>query len=163
AAEIQNGKGEPTFSPYRPRGITDKQGYFMMGVPEGKGHLVVWTASADHVVHSVSMTQLLTGKPELEDTRYIFGQTPIDVRTGAIQVEAQVSVDRGVTVEGQVVGADGTVPATLGMFYRGNFQNFTDAMHAGTWPLYNGHLKIRGVPREGELLVYLLDTERREG
>jgi hypothetical protein len=148
-----------------PTAITDEQGWFTLGVPEGKETLVVWTASADDVVQRLSKRELATGKPGIDfNPCYAFGQLPIDVPAGVRGFEVQIPIQRGVTVEGHVVAADGSVPQTLKMTYHGDFQKFTDAIHnVSVWPLYNRHLRIRGVPQDGELLVFLLDPVGREG
>jgi hypothetical protein len=158
-------RNQPRLLSTTPAAVTDDQGWFTLGVPEGPGTLIVWTASADNVQYSISSSELMAGKPGIDyNAEHAFGQLPIDVPAGVRQFEVQIPIERGVTVQGNVVGAEGTVPQTLKMTYRGDFQKFTDAIHSvSVWPLHNGHLKIRGVPPDGELLVFLLDPVGRQG
>jgi hypothetical protein len=86
------------------------------------------------------------------------------VPAGTKVLPVEIPVECGVTVEGSIVNADGTVPALAAMTYRCMGANYTDVLRQNNvWPLYNGKFKIRGVPADGELLVYFLDAAGKQG
>ena len=145
--------------------VTDEHGSFTMGVPEGAGNLVVWQGPSRAVLHSISLRQLLTGEPGLDSSvAEAFGHIAIDVPAGAKALTPEIPLDRGVTAEGKVVGVDGTTPERVKVTYRGDFRNYTDVFSGDhAWPVYDGHLTIRGVPPDGELLAYLLDSIGKQG
>jgi hypothetical protein len=144
--------------------IASEEGEFTLAAVPGKGTLVVWSASADDVLRSVNISQLLSGKNQPGDRpAHAFGQLPIDIPDRAEEISVQVPLQRGLTVRARVSDADGQVPKRLRMARPGRADIYTDALSEDYWPVYHGRLTVRGVPPDGELLVWLLDPERNQG
>ena len=145
--------------------VTDEHGYFRMGVPEGAGNLVVWQGPSTAVLHSSSLRQLLTGKAGFDSNVFeVFAQIGVDVPAGAKALTAEIPLDLGVAIQGKVVGVDVTTPERVKVTYRGDFRNYTDVFSGDhAWPVYDGHLVIRGIPPDGELLAYLIDPIGKQG
>ena len=134
-------------------------------MPPGAGTLIVGCASIDHVLKQVNRTLLRTGKLDPSgDSTGIFGYQSILAPEGVTELPVQLSVERGVTVEGTISDADGSTPEIVRMPYVGLLTQFSDV--ANTRPrvlIYDGKLSVHGIPPEGERTVWLLDAENKQG
>ena len=166
-AKNANAKGITFRGMGRPDDITDENGKFIIPAVEGPGTLVVWYASINHVLHPLSQIELHTGKPPPtydDSSTLVFAHVPINVPANAKVMKVEIPLERGLTAEGTIADADGTIPALSFMTHRGKLRNYTDVLgHDNIWPIYNGNFKIRGIPADGEQLVYFLDATDKQG
>src|SRR5262249_44460600 len=94
---------------------------------------------------------------------YVHAYEKFDIAKEAVEHQLDLQVARGVTVHADVVGPDGKVPEPLLMMYRGMQSPWTDTFGNSVQVVSGGRLEIGRVPPTGELSIYLLDAERKNG
>jgi hypothetical protein len=148
-----------------PLTTADETGSFVLGIPPGQGNLLVNCTSADFVLHKFSKELLLGNAVADLTSQSAFANQPLDVPLSADEVSVELSIERGVTVQGNVVGADGTIPQQIDIYCLSAAGLRTDATTSinRSWPNFNGHLKIRGIPASGKVLAFLFDRAGHQG
>jgi hypothetical protein len=148
--------------------IADDNGSFVMGVPTGEGTLIVTAAGIDDVCRPVSRSLLTSGKiGELDplDSMHLFAQMPLDIPQGAIEIPAQLEVERGATVHATIVGVDGSKPELVkSISFNDCWTLYSDIdRQRVSQTVFDGKLEIRGLAPDEERLVYLVDPIGKQG
>ena len=86
--------------------LTGADGTFTMAVPPGKGYLFVQGPTPDYVHEELDGNQLFEGRPG-GSRLYPDAAVPLDVRAKAEPKPVAVTLRRGATVRGRLVGQDG--------------------------------------------------------
>src|SRR5262249_37706441 len=98
------------------------------------------------------------------NSSYVFGQLAIDVPAAASEMQVQLSVDRGATIRGTVVGVDGKPPRLIKVLSHQFRARFSDVFYPSTYqPVFDGQLALRGLPSDEERLHWLLDPAGKQG
>jgi RNA polymerase sigma factor (sigma-70 family) len=106
----------PTAS-HRPT-FSDSDGSFALVVPPGPGRLVARAPGRDFVWSSTTTEELLAGKPA-GYRRYFHAVVPLNLKVKDEPEKLTVSVQRGITLNGQVVGPSGKAVSAALMFVPG--------------------------------------------
>jgi hypothetical protein len=97
----------PVMAHWRPLSVSDVRGEFAVAVLPGPGHLLVTAATNDYV-HVEIGTKKLYGQRVNPDWRnYYDSLVALNLKPQAGPHEVKVTLRRGVTLAGQVVGPDG--------------------------------------------------------
>ncbi|OHB70932.1 MAG: hypothetical protein A2V70_19560 [Planctomycetes bacterium RBG_13_63_9] len=78
-------------------------GVFQMAVPPGRGHLLIHGPTTDYIQQVIGSRTLHNGQPGGR-RNYVHGLVPLDVKLGTGVHEVTVSLRRGATVKGRLVG-----------------------------------------------------------
>jgi hypothetical protein len=86
--------------------ISGADGRFQMAVPHGPGHLFILGPALNYVPIETTLRELEGGKPG-GPRYYPHAVVPLDLKPGVKAPEVTVTLRRGVTLRGRVVGPDG--------------------------------------------------------
>src|SRR5262249_38116346 len=89
--------------------VSGPDGVFRMAVLPGPGHLLVQGPTGHHIHQEIGTNHLDAGWRGGERL-YPDGLGPLDLKPGTGADEVKVTLRRGVTVKGRLVGPDGTSP-----------------------------------------------------
>lgn len=126
---------------WRERGAARPDGTYRIVVPSGKGRLLVDCSRPDYIPQVVGTADGVPGKPVGEPV-YHHAVAELDIRPGEKTREVPITLHRGVTIQGRLVGPDGKpVPSAL-MFVAGHRPPHEKTMH----PIYvrGGRFEIPG-------------------
>ena len=146
------------------KAFSDAEGNFSIAVPPGTGELAVLTGSIDQVLEECTVR---FARWSYRYRSCFFAHLPLDVPADAQEKSVELILHRGVTIRGEVVGADGKVPKQLELLRRqpDGYGGYTDIYQRGRphWQVLSGNLIIQGVPPEGEFPIALLDPIAMQG
>jgi hypothetical protein len=91
---------------YLPTLTSQSDGTFQVTVSAGPAHLLAIANNQDFVMRAVSAGELTAGKP-YGDRRFFNAVLPLDLKAGDSPKDVTVTLRRGVTLRGRVVGPDG--------------------------------------------------------
>lgn len=86
--------------------VSDSQGAFRIVVPAGKGSLLIHGPTRDYVQTVIGSNDIYYGRPGGQRW-YVHAIVALDLTPGAEAVDVSVSVERGVTVKGRLLGPQG--------------------------------------------------------
>jgi RNA polymerase sigma factor (sigma-70 family) len=141
--------------------VSGKDGVFRIAVLPGPGHLLVSGPTADYIHREVGENEIQSGKPG--GTRlYPDGLVKLDIPAKGDAKEVAVTLRRGVTVRGRLVGPDGKPVARALMIHRLTVTPFT---FQWSFPaeVGDGRFEVRGCDPEQTYPVYFLDPKNRWG
>jgi hypothetical protein len=97
---------DPLHAGWEVGATTGPDGTFRLAVTPGRGHLLVKGPTADYVHVPISFRKLL-GRYEGQDPNYFpDGAVPLDLKADTPEHRVEVSLRRGVTLRGRLVGPD---------------------------------------------------------
>jgi RNA polymerase sigma factor (sigma-70 family) len=141
--------------------VSGPDGSFTLAVLPGSGHLLIRGPTPDYLRQEVGTYQLSNGRPG--GTRlYPTGLVPLDLDAKAETKEVKVTLRRGVTVRGNLVGPDGKPVARAVMLCRLNPQ-YTAYRPPGEVEVRDGRFELRGCDPEQTYPVYFLDGRNKWG
>jgi hypothetical protein len=145
---------------------TAADGSFEIAVPPQPGHLVVRGPTDDYIYQEIGDDLVYEGRP---GGRRIYAHAFLapDLKPGGESRDVRVSLRRGVTVKGRVLGPDGRpVPDAwmIGRITTGRplamLRAWTGRQH-GT--ALNGRFELHGLDHDTEIPVHFLDPKRKLG
>ncbi len=147
---------------------TGPDGTFRLGAEPKPGYLIVRAPEDDLVFQAVGSRLVLDGRPG--GTRlYSHAYAALDLKPGMGSQEVNLTVRRGVTVRGRVVGPDGQPVGDAWIFSRlildpsrGPWTSWAGSYHG---KLRNGQFEVGGFDPDAEesVPVYFLEPERKLG
>ncbi len=145
-----------------PVAISDRDGNFSFAVEPGAGDLAVGASSCEFALQPLRSEHLPGTPQQLILQELVFAHAVVDVPAGAV-ADVQLTLNRGKTVRGEIVGSDGAIPWLVGMRhpYPQN-GGYTDNYRIG-WTIRHGHFAVHGVPAGSESRVAFFDPVAKEG
>jgi RNA polymerase sigma factor (sigma-70 family) len=144
--EAASGQGVPrTFVMYNDRWAERVQsrpdGAYQITVPAGKGRLLVVCATPDYIPQVIGSAGGVPGKP-IGDPMYYHAVAELDIKPGERKREVPITLHRGVTLKGRLVGPDNKPVMSAVMFIAGHRPPSEKTMS----PVYlrGGHFEVHG-------------------
>jgi hypothetical protein len=158
-AEQQNRQGRVPVN-------TASDGSFQLGAEPGPGYLFIRGPSEDFVLAEIGNRALLQGQPG--GTRiYSHAHIGLDLKPGIDTKEIHLTLRRGVTVKGQLVGPDGQPVRDAWIFSRivldprqGASRSWNGAIQR---KVRNGRFELHGLDPDVETPVYFIDPKHKLG
>jgi RNA polymerase sigma factor (sigma-70 family) len=156
-------------------------GAYRLIVPPEPGHVIVADAGPGMVEPPIGRGELFTGKPT--HGRYFDGRSSgervyahafraLDPKPGTLRLELPLTVLRGVTLRGRVVGPDGKPVPRAVLFCGGDLlraqpgalrTSYLDGDLGRAVPLEGGRFELRGCDPKKTYRLYFLDDPTRGG
>jgi RNA polymerase sigma factor (sigma-70 family) len=145
---------------------TAADGAFQFGASPSPGYLSVMAPSDDYVLQPISSRMTREGQPG-GSRFYSHANILLDLKPGIGEHKVQVTLRRGLTVKGQVVGPDRQPARDVWIISRIIMQPTP-----GAWKVWHGdhsssgrdgRFELHGLDPDGEVPVHFLDPERRLG
>jgi RNA polymerase sigma factor (sigma-70 family) len=138
-------------------------GTFSIAVPPGRGHLLVHDRDGDCVLRPMDSNRLYDGRPGGRRV-YAHAFVPLQARLEPTPPELAVTLRRGVTVRGPVVGPDGRPVAEGLVLDRGRLvAPISPTFRAFATPMHDGRFEVHGIDPDGSLTVFFVDPKNRLG
>jgi RNA polymerase sigma factor (sigma-70 family) len=152
-------------------------GEFRIVLPPGPAHLLVNAAAPDYVYKETTFGALAQGQPDSgsymagpEGNAYFTGQrvyaqavVPVKLKRGAEPEPLTVTLRRGVTVRGRLLGADGKPAARARMLSRLNVSIWEHMMQSLPVEVYGGRFELRGCDPKATYRVIFYDPIHEQG
>jgi hypothetical protein len=156
--------------------LSGPDGKFRLVVPPGKCRLLVTGPTPDYIYQEAAYSMLADGKlifgnysPGPEGNAYSGGQrvyshaiVPLKIEPEVQPEPLKVSLRRGVTVVGRLVGADGKPVAQARMLSRQNV-SLWDHMVGGPTRVFDGRFELHGCDPEATYRVIFFDAKNQQG
>ncbi len=141
--------------------VSREDGTYSIPVPAGPGHLIATKASPEYILSEFGSQMLAGGAGGLR--KYAQALVRMDAAQGNDPVDVAISLRRGVTLTGQVVGPDGKPVAEGAMVTR-----FNVSAQAGRWggylvSLHDGRFLLPGLEPERVYTLLVHDTKHLWG
>jgi protocatechuate 3,4-dioxygenase beta subunit len=140
--------------------VTRPDGTFRMAVSPGPGHLLIQGPTADYVHEEIGHEVLSTGRPGGSRT-YPDAIVKLDLPAKVEPKDVAVTLRRGATVRGRLLGPDGKPVARALMMHR------LHVSRALAWQfpeeVRDGVFEVHGLDPEKAIPVYFLDAEHQCG
>jgi hypothetical protein len=136
-------------------------GRFQIAVLPGPGHLLVKGPTPDYIYREINSSKVHYNRPG--GLRwYPDGLAELNLKPRAASAEVKVTLRRGVTMQGRLVGADGKPVARAMMTYR---QRLTPAEYHyhRAFEVTGGRFELPGCDPEKTYRVFFLDAEHDQG
>ena len=146
-------------------GLTADDGSYQLTVVPSPGHLGIQAASNDYVLQVIGYRQFFEGEPG-GLCLYSHAFIACDPKPGRSDLEVNVELRRGLTVQGQVVGPDDRPEPDTWMISRviqppnGMRQSWRGDYHGNA---RDGRFEIHGLDPDAEVPVYFLQPDRKLG
>jgi RNA polymerase sigma factor (sigma-70 family) len=140
--------------------VTKEDGTFSMAVLPGKGHLLIQGPTPDYVHEEIGSEVLSSGRPGGGRT-YPDAVVKLDLPAKGDPKEVAVTLRRGATVRGKLIGPDGKPVARALMMHRLHVDIDLSWHFAGE--ARDGVFEVHGLDPEKSVPVYFLDAENRCG
>jgi RNA polymerase sigma factor (sigma-70 family) len=165
---LEAGSGKPVAGAYvthtglrETYAASGPDGSYQLGVPAGAGRLLVTHPSGEYIPQIVGsagggINNLVGGSFEKPagDPSYYHAVVALDVKKGDGVKEVNVTLRRGVTVRGRLVGPDDRPVASAVMFVSGHKPRFETWMHPAH--VRGGRFEVRGLdPAKTYRLLFL--------
>jgi RNA polymerase sigma factor (sigma-70 family) len=151
-------------------------GEFRIVLPPGPAHLLVH-AAADYVYQETTFGELAEGSPDSgsymagpEGNAYFSGQrvyahavVPVKLKRDAEPEPLTVTLRRGVTVRGRLLGADGKPVTRARMLSRLNVSTWEHMMQSTPVEVYGGRFELRGCDPKASYRVIFYDAAGEQG
>jgi hypothetical protein len=140
-------------------------GSFQISVPAGRGHLLVEAPTPDYVSRTLGSEELVAGRPGGRRL-YHHGVAALDLTLKDKPKELKLTLKRGVTIKGRVVGPDGKPARQAAMLCGGELVRPSNSFYAGvpaesnvaTLLLRDGTFELPGCDPDRTYRVYFLDA-----
>jgi RNA polymerase sigma factor (sigma-70 family) len=144
--------------------LTGSDGTFQIPVPPGAGHLLVSGPTLDYIRLEIDGNKLYNGRAGGRRA-YPHGLVPLDPRPGSAPLDVTVTLRRGVSVAGRLVGPDGQPVQEALLFCRLNgWPWFIDYHpHLSHRHVQGGRFELHGLDPEKTYPVYILDPRNKVG
>jgi RNA polymerase sigma factor (sigma-70 family) len=158
------GSGKPVAGAYVTHGglretyaVSGPDGSYQLGVPAGAGRLLVTHPSGEYVSQIVGSGGGSLAKP-IGDPSYHHAVVEVDVKKAEKMKEVNVTLRRGVTVKGRLVGPDDKPVASALMFVSEHRPRYENTMH----PVHvrDGKFEVRGCDPEKTYQFLFLEYPR---
>ena len=145
---------------------TATDGSFQFGALPSPGYLSIMAPSDDYVLQTISEHMFDEGQPGGRQF-YSNANIRLGLEPGVRDKEVHITLQRGITVKGQVIGPDGHPVNDAWMIGR----NFLDAS-SSAWKRWSGdyhgmarggHFEVHGLDPDAETPVYFLEPKRKLG
>jgi RNA polymerase sigma factor (sigma-70 family) len=140
--------------------VTNEDGTFRIAVLPGEGHLLIQGPTPDYVHEEIDSEMIRTGRPGGSRV-YPDASVKLDLPPSGEPKEVNVTLRRGVTVRGQLIGPDGKPVARALMAHRLH----VSVALAWQFPevVRDGVFEVHGLDPEKGVPVYFLDAENQCG
>jgi RNA polymerase sigma factor (sigma-70 family) len=142
--------------------VSAADGTFAICVLPGPGHLVVHGPTPDYVLAAMGYRKLVDDLPGGR-RQYAHAFVPLDLQPGAAPHEAAVTLRRGATVRGRVVGPDGKPVAEGLMVSRLHIDPLAGYWRGRPEAVRDGRFELHGLDPDGTYPVYFLDARNKLG
>ncbi len=145
---------------------TAADGSFEIAAEARSGHLVVRSATDDHVLREISSNRLHVGGSGGR-REYAHAFIACDPKPGGESLDVHVVLRRGVTVNGRVLGPDGQPVQDAWLLSRLHFGPARVALRTWRGELHgntrNGRFELHGLDPDAEVPVHFLDPQHKLG
>jgi hypothetical protein len=142
--------------------LSDKQGRYAIAVLPGPGRLIVHGPTNDYVIQESSSRRLSRGTTGGHRV-YAHCIERIEPKVGAEPVEVDLSLDRSLSMTGELVDEQGTPVAEATVISRLIIHPYFLEWMAFNEPDLGAEFRIAGLPPGKESPVHFLDAKRRLG
>ena len=142
--------------------VTDAQGHFEIVVLSGPGRLMFHAPQNDFILKEISERELYSGRPGGR-RNYAHAIERIEPEPNAKPVELTVHLQRGATVRGDLVDAEGAAIKNAVMLSRLNIHATSPFWRGFPQDVLDGKFEITGLAPDKEYPIYFLDSKRRLG
>ncbi len=142
--------------------VSGADGRFNICVLPGPGHLLIHGSMTDYVFSEIGGRKLDQGK-EGGTRYYAHSIIPLDLKPDAGTHEVQVTLKRGVTVKGRVVGPDGEPVAEALVLSRLNVDPHSSYWRGLAVVARSGRFELHGCDPEKTYPVCFLDVTHKTG
>jgi RNA polymerase sigma factor (sigma-70 family) len=144
--------------------VSAADGSYHLGVPAGSGHLLITHPSNEFIPQVVGSAGGGSGKPIPDgkpagDPAYYHAVVPVDVQAGDKDKEANITLRRGVTVKGRLVGPDDKPVPHAVLFVSAHRPPAEKTMHP--IEVRDGTFEARGLDPEKTYRLLVLDHPNR--
>jgi RNA polymerase sigma factor (sigma-70 family) len=141
-------------------GVTKEDGTFRIAVLPGEGHLLIQGPTPDYIHEEIGSEVIRTGRPGGSRV-YPDASVKLDLAPNGEPKEVNVTLRRGVTVRGKLLGPDGKPVARALMAHRLH----VSVALAWQFPevIRDGVFEVHGLDPEKGVPVYFLDAENQCG
>jgi RNA polymerase sigma factor (sigma-70 family) len=158
---------DSALSGWRSAVVSKSDGSFQIGVLPGLSYLLIQGPTLDYIHHELFEKSpyrgVISDKPE-GPRLYPDGWVKLDLKAGDEPEQVKITLRRGVTVEGRLVGPDGKPVAKAAMLCRLH----VTAGYGHQWQhnpvdVYGGRFQLRGCDPEKSYPVLFLDSDHHWG
>jgi RNA polymerase sigma factor (sigma-70 family) len=143
--------------------FSDSDGRFALTVPHGRGHLLIDGPTLDYL-HTEITTQSLDGSGVYPNRRnYYDAILPLTLKPQIARHEVAVTLRRGVTFSGTVVGPAGQPVREAVLLCRSYLDGASDWNPTSTKQVINGRFSLPGCDPERTSEVFFVDEKNRWG
>jgi RNA polymerase sigma factor (sigma-70 family) len=142
--------------------LSGEDGRFALCVLPGPGHLLIHGPTTDYIFSEIGDGKLHLGK-EGGTRYYAHAIVPLDLKSGAGTYEATVTLKRGVTVKGRIVGPDGGPVAEALMLSRLNVDPRASYWRGFAAVARAGRFELHGCDPKKSYPVCFLDVTHKAG
>lgn len=142
--------------------VSGDDGRFNICVLPGPGHLLVRGPTPHFILSELGSRQFERDLPG-GMRYYAHAFVPLDLKAGADPPEIAVSLKRGVTVRGRVVGPDDKSVAEAMMLTRLRISPFTPYWRGNPAPVRDGRFELHGLDSAKSYPVYFFDDKNKLG
>jgi RNA polymerase sigma factor (sigma-70 family) len=136
---------------------TGPDGSYQIGVAPGGGRLIVTHPSGEYIPQIVGSAGGI-GDKAAGDRAYHHAALDVEVKQGEREKEVNVTLRRGVTVKGRLVGPDGKPVASAVMLVSSHRPRFENTMHPVL--VRGGRFEVRGLDPEKTYRLLFLEHPR---
>jgi beta-lactamase regulating signal transducer with metallopeptidase domain/protocatechuate 3,4-dioxygenase beta subunit len=154
----------PDYAPPSVRGVTGADGTYQMAVPPGRGSLFVQGSCNDFIRQTITPADFL---PDVKRVRlrrhYVGAYGSVDLKPGQGPAELNLSIRRGVTVRGRIVGPD-VGPVGDVLILSRHFIGVAEfCFRGGKIAAKDGQFEIHGLDPDASVPFYFLDSRNLLG
>lgn len=142
--------------------VSDAEGRFEMAVPAGKGSLLVHGPTSEYVQEIIGRKEIYYHRPG-GMRHYVHASVPLDLDPGAEAQAVAVSLQRGVTVEGRLVGPSGKAVDEALMLTHLYVSSLDPRYKARPVDIREGRFELPGCHPKETTPVYILDPKNELG
>ena len=146
-------------------GTTSQDGSFQLVAVPGPGHLIVNGPADDFVLQEIGLRVLLDEGQSGGSRLYAHAFRALDAKPGNVHQEVDLSLKRGWSVKGSIVGADGEPVHEAWMVSRVIMRSVMLRSWTGNdrATVYDGRFALHGLDPDAEVPVHFLDPKGKRG
>ncbi len=146
---------------------TDADGSFAMAAGSLEGHLSVKAPSVDYVFREIRRQEYAGGRPNNRRRQYSHAFLACDPKPGETALEVNLTLRRGVTVTGHLVGPDDRPVTDVWIFGWGIFSPFHTAVNIWRGGYHreavNSRFELHGLDPDTEHPIVFFEPKRKLG